>query len=218
MNIINDLSKLPSVVNNYMHDLRNVKVQADRERFRNNVRRIGRVIGLELSKSLRYEKREISTPLAKLDQTVLSSRLVVVTVLRAGLPLHEGLLDVFPEAENGFISAYRKHTGSSFSIDVGYVACPNPNGKVLILSDPMLATGQSFIAAWQALLEYGTPEKVVLAAVIASAEGVKYIQKHAPSEFELWVGVIDPELNEKKYIVPGLGDAGDLSFGEKLQS
>lgn len=205
------------MVDNYMNQLRNVELQNDREKFRTAIRRIGRVIGYELSKNLDYQSKPIQTPLDNHSQPLISDQIVVITILRAGLPLHEGLLDVFPDAENGFISAYRKHEEDGFHIEVDYVACPDLENKILVLNDPMLATGQSFINAWQALAEYGNPKAVHLAAVIGSEEGVSYIEQNALSDFQLWVGAVDPILNEHKYIVPGLGDAGDLAFGNKLQ-
>lgn len=200
-----------------MEELRNVDKQQDRFVFRENVKRIGRVIGYELSKGLSYKTLSINTPLSPHDQQVVEDSVVVITLLRAGLPLHEGILDVFPHAENGFISAYRKHDGDDFTIEMKYVACPSLEGKVLVLNDPMLATGSSMLAAWEVLLQYGKPKKVVIASVIASKEGIENVIHEAPTDFDLWVGAIDPSLNPSKYIVPGLGDAGDLSFGEKLQ-
>ncbi|MEZ4721232.1 MAG: uracil phosphoribosyltransferase [Flavobacteriales bacterium] len=219
MKKIHHLGEARSAIDNYMADLRNVDVQTDRAMFRENIRRVGRAIGLEISKTLDYKEVLITTPLAKHGQFQLGDEVVVITILRAGLPMHEGILDVFPKAENGFISAYRKHDADgSFTIDVGYVACPSLEGKVLILNDPMLATGASFENAMYALKEYGKPKALHLAAVIASQYGVNALDKSFGDDVELWVAAIDPELNEDKYIVPGLGDAGDLCFGPKLQS
>lgn len=201
-----------------MRQLRDINTQTSREHFRRNVEKIGQVIGYEISKKLDYKTESIDTPLAAMDQNALADEIVVVTILRAGLPLHNGILEVFPEADNGFISAYRKHDeNGGFTIEVEYVACPEISNKVLILNDPMLATGRSFINAWEALLKLGKPKSVHVAAVIASEEGLAYIQENAPSEFDLWVAAVDPELNPDKYIVPGLGDAGDLAFGTKAQ-
>ncbi len=212
-----NLSEQNSVVHDYMERLRNVRKQKDRSSFRKNIERIGSFIGFEVSKTLNYREIEFNTPLAAHRQLVTDDSIVVITILRAGLPMHEGILDVFPDAESGFISAFRKHDGDAFTIEVQYVACPDLTGKVLVINDPMLATGSSMITAWEALLAYGQPKRVILAAVIASEEGVAYVHRLAPTAFDLWVGAIDPELNELKYIVPGLGDAGDLAFGEKLQ-
>lgn len=201
-----------------MRQLRDVNRQTSREHFRKNVEKIGQVIAYEISKKIDYKTEGIDTPLGTIEQNALADEIVVVTILRAGLPLHNGILEVFPEADNGFISAYRKHKkNGEFTIEVEYVACPDIAGKVLILNDPMLATGQSFINAWKALLELGKPKSVHVAAVIASEEGIAYIKENAPSEFDLWVAAVDPELNAEKYIVPGLGDAGDLAFGNKAQ-
>lgn len=215
--MVHNLSEKDSILHEYMEALRNVDKQTDRAVFRQNLKNVGRYIGFAMSGTMSYVTTRIETPLAPCDQRVLSDDMVVITILRAGLPLHEGLLDVFPKAENGFISAYRKHDGDDFTIEVEYVACPDLTDKVVVINDPMLASGQSFINAWEALLEYGKPRKIVLAAVIAAAEGVEYVSANAPGEFDLWVGAIDPELSPRKYIVPGLGDAGDLAFGHKIQ-
>lgn len=216
---IHELTSQPSVVNRYMAQLRDRNIQQDRSRFRENVRRIGRVIAYELSKTLNFIGTKVVTPLAEHVQADLNDRLVVITILRAGLPLHEGILDVFQEAENGFISAYRKHLeDGSFRIEVGYVACPDLQDKVLILNDPMLATGQSLMTAMAVLEKYGRPKSIHFVSVIGSREGVDYVNQHAPENTHLWIAAIDPMLDEHKYIVPGLGDAGDLAFGPKLQS
>lgn len=202
-----------------MRELRDVNIQTQRERFRGNIRNIGRAMGYELSKSLSYQSIKIQTPLAGHDQRVISDEVVLITILRAGLPLHEGILDALPTAENGFVSAYRKHkSDGSFDIEVGYVACPDLQDKVLVLNDPMLATGSSFVNAIEGLKPFGTPKAIHLAAVIASEEGVRHLDQTLDDRYTLWVADVDPELNEAKYIVPGLGDAGDLAFGQKLQS
>jgi uracil phosphoribosyltransferase len=218
MKSVYNLSDQASAVLNAMEMLRNVQKQGDRSRFRQSIRSIGRFIAYEISKTMSVSKLKIETPLASHEQRVLADEVVVVTVLRAGLPLHEGILDVFQEAENGFVSAYRKHDGESFHIEIEYIACPDLTGKVVIINDPMLATGQSMLNAWEALLNYGKPKRVILAAVIASQQGIDHVLRHAPSDFDLWVADVDPELNEHKYIVPGLGDAGDLAFGTKIQN
>lgn len=219
MSKVHNLSLSSSMIHQYIHDLRNVEVQGNRELFRTNLRRIGRAMGWEVSKHLNYSTQGIETPMGICHQKVLADEVVSVTILRAGLPLHEGILETFPNAENGFISAYRKHNADgSFEIEAEYVACPNLDGKVLILNDPMLATGSSFLTAWTALQKLGTPKEVHCVAVIGSEEGVANLRKEAPAAFDLWIGVIDPELNAEKYIVPGLGDAGDLAYGTKMQS
>lgn len=219
MGEIHELSASASVVDEYMKQLRSTDIQQDRGRFRENIRRIGRVSAYELSKTLHYEPTVVHTPMSPHTQRQVGDQLVVITILRAGLPLHQGILDVFPDAENGFISAYRKHhEDGTFHIEVGYVACPNLQDKVLILNDPMLATGMSFVNALTALKKYGRPKSVHLVAVIASKEGVDHVIQNTPPNTHLWVAAIDPVLNDEKYIVPGLGDAGDLAFGPKLQS
>jgi uracil phosphoribosyltransferase len=219
VSIVHKLSDQKSAANLFMRQLRDVNTQVSKEHFRRNIEKIGQIIGYEISKELTYKTIDINTPLALHKQEVLQDDIVIVTILRAGLPLHNGILEVFPEAENGFISAYRKHdeTGA-FEIEVEYVACPDITDKILILNDPMLATGGSFVTAWNALLELGKPKAVHIAAVIASSEGVQYVRDNAPMEFDLWVADIDDQLNDSKYIVPGLGDAGDLAFGPKAQS
>lgn len=202
-----------------MWQLRDSDIQKDGDRFRENIRRIGRIIGYEISKQLEYSHKSVNTPLAIKEQRFLQDKVVSTTILRAGLPLHEGILSAIPIAENGFVSAYRKHDqDGNFHIEVGYVACPDLTGKILILNDPMLATGSSFVNALHALSEFGKPKSIHIAAVIASQEGIDRLLKELPQEVQFWIGAIDPQLDENKYIVPGLGDAGDLAFGEKLQS
>ncbi|HAW19749.1 MAG TPA: uracil phosphoribosyltransferase [Flavobacteriales bacterium] len=219
MSRITHLSDNPSILDEYMADLRSVDAQNNRESFRENIRKVGRILGYEISKSLNYEKSKIQTPLAEHAQNRLQDDVVLITILRAGLPLHEGMLSCFPKAENGFVSAYRKHDNDGgFEIEVGYVACPDLTDKVLILNDPMLATGSSFETAIKVLEDYGTPKSIHVAAVIASAQGVENVSQSLPEDVQIWIAAIDPDLNDQKYIVPGLGDAGDLAFGEKLQS
>jgi len=212
-----DLSQSNSVAHDYMKVLRNVVTQNNRERFRLNVKKLGMMLGFELSKSLSYSNERIETPLEEMDHPGISDDVVVITILRAGLPLHEGIVEVFPECDQGFVSAYRKHEDDGFRIELEYVACPSIEGKVLILNDPMLATGRSMIDTWKMLLQFGQPKHTHIVSVIASEEGVSYVQDNAPGDYDLWVGAIDSKLNENKYIVPGLGDAGDLAFGPKLQ-
>lgn len=219
MKAIHHLSEQRSLIDNYLCQLRNVNTHTSPELFRENIRRIGRILAYEISKTLSYEQKAIRTPLENHLQDIVSDQVVVITILRAGLPLHDGILSAIPDAENGFISAYRKHKeDGSFDIEIGYVACPSLQGKVLILNDPMLATGRSFENALHAIKEFGKPKHIHLASVIASQEGVKYLNEALNSDVTLWVAAIDPLLNEQKYIVPGLGDAGDLAFGIKLQS
>lgn len=212
-----NLSEQRSALDVYLHQLRDVDLQKGRHTFRENVRRIGRAVGYEISKKLSYNSEQITTPMDVHEQFLLADSLVIITILRAGLPLHDGLLDVFPEAESGYVSAYRKHDMlGNFVIEIGYVACPDLTDKVLILNDPMLATGSSFENALKALEQYGSPKSIHLVSVIASTAGAERIANH-PAKGTLWVGAIDPILDKNNYIVPGLGDAGDLAFGPKLQ-
>lgn len=214
---ITDLSQKPSILNSFVAELRDVAVQKDPLRFRRNLERIGEVIALEISKELSYGSAAVKTPLGTSHTILPEDQPVVATILRAGLPMHQGFLNYFDRAENAFVSAYRKYTSSEkFDIHVEYISAPDLSGKTLILVDPMLATGSSFELAYQALLEKGTPSKVFLACAIASRSGVSMLSKSAKLvDSHLWCAAIDPELNSKSYIVPGLGDAGDLAFGIK---
>jgi uracil phosphoribosyltransferase len=211
-----DFSQSDSIVNKFVAELRDVNIQNDRMRFRRNVERIGEVIAYEISKTLHYEDATVSTPLGVADVRLPDDQIVAGTILRAGLPLHGGVLNVFDGAENAFVSAYRKYDDEiNFDIHIEYIASPALDGKVLILCDPMLATGGSMELAYEALLTKGTPEKIHIISIIASREAVDYIAEHFPEDTTLWVGAIDEFLDPHKYIVPGLGDAGDLCFGEK---
>ena len=199
--------------------MRNVEVQHDSMRFRRNIERIGEVMAYEISKTLHYEPETIQTPLAPIEVNALRDQIVLGTILRAGMPMHDGFFNYFDRAENAFISAYRRYTDESHTnveIVVEYMAAPSIEGKVLILPDPMLATGGSMELAYKALLRHGQPKAAHFACIIASQQAVDYLQKVMPEDTTLWVAAIDPILNEHKYIVPGLGDAGDLCFGEKL--
>lgn len=215
------IHKLPdqnSVVNKYIAELRDIRIQKDAMRFRRNIERIGELMGYELSKTLSYAPAEIKTPLGVSITQLPADPLVICSVLRAGLPLHHGLQNCFDEAENAFISAYRHHTSATeFDIRVEYLASPALEGKTLILADPMLATGQTFINVLQAIKHLGTPKKVHLVSVIGSQPGIDFLNKELPDDYTLWIAAVDPTLDEHGYIVPGLGDAGDLCFGEKLQ-
>lgn len=217
MNIIN-LSKTDSVLNQFLYELRDVEIQKDRLRFRRNVERIGEIMAMEISKSFHYTTRMVKTPLGVAPVNISDEKIVLATIFRAGLPLHQGFLNVFDKAENAFVSAYRKEKPEGkFDIVVEYSASPSLDGKTLISVDPMLATGGSMELSYHALQRYGTPARVHFAAVIASRQAVDNLERLFPEDnFTLWVASVDPELNEHKYIVPGLGDAGDLSFGSKL--
>ena len=217
MNIIN-LSENNSVLNHYLKEIRSVEIQGDSMRFRRNLERIGEIMAYEISKTLHYTAEDVQTPLGVSTIPLISEKIVVSTILRAGLPFHNGFLNCFDKAENAFVSAYRKYKDAlKFDVFIEYIASPNLNEKTLIITDPMLATGGSMELAYGALLTKGNPDKIHIATVIASQQAVDYIATHFPKEkTTLWIAAIDPELNEHSYIVPGLGDAGDLAFGEKL--
>ncbi|PIA79033.1 uracil phosphoribosyltransferase [Gaetbulibacter sp. 4G1] len=216
---IHNLSQQNSVLNTFISEIRDVIIQKDSMRFRRNIERIGEILGYEMSKSLNYETSAIETPLATCSIDLLDNDIVLCSILRAGVPLHNGLLNYFDNAENAFISAYRHHKENpeSFEIIVEYLACPNLENKTLILADPMLATGQSMVATFEALKPFGTPKEVHLVSVIGAQEGVDYVKNTFDENTHLWIATIDETLNNKGYIIPGLGDAGDLAFGKKLQ-
>jgi len=215
---IHYLSEANSVLNHFLGQIRNVNVQNDSMRFRRNIERIGEVMAYEMSKDLHYKEVEIQTPLGIKKTTEIEDQLVLCSILRAGLPLHLGFLNYFDNAENGFVSAYRYHHNNddAFEIRVEYQAVPNIEDKNLLLIDPMLATGQSMVAVFNKLLEKGQPKEIHIAVVIAAPEGVAYLKQHLPDYCHLWVATLDEKLNAKNYIVPGLGDAGDLAYGNKL--
>lgn len=214
--MIHDLSKNNSLIGNFMSELRDVKIQKDAMRFRRNLERLAEVIGYEISKSLAYKEVTIETPLGEADVNVLNEVPVLATILRAGLSMHQGLLNYFDNADCAFISAYRKHTSSEeFAIEVEYLASPDISNKTVILCDPMLATGASMVAVYKALLKQGKPSKLYIVSAVASKEAVEYVRQHLPANTEIWVGAIDSELTAHSYIVPGIGDAGDLAFGVK---
>lgn len=211
-----DFSKSNSVINKFIAELRDVNVQNDRMRFRKNIERIGQMMAYEISKKLHYEEQDVTTPLGIAECNVPSDQIVVAAILRAALPLHQGVLDVFDDAENAFVSAYRKYDEDyNFDIHIEYIASPTLDGKVLLLCDPMLATGGSMQLAYEALLTKGTPEKLHVLSVIASQEALEYLENNLPEDATVWVAAVDNYLDQHKYIVPGLGDAGDLAFGEK---
>lgn len=217
MKVVN-FGEQKSLVSQYMMEMRAVDMQHDPMRFRRNLQRVGEIMAYEISKTLRYEPREVITPLAPCVCDRLAEQVVLGTIFRAGLPFHQGFLDYFDRAENAFVSAYRKYREKEhdhFDILIEYLATPCLDGKTLILVDPMLATGGSMELSYRALLTKGTPARIHLASVIASRQAVDYLQRVMPENSTLWVGVIDPEINAHSYIVPGLGDAGDLAFGTK---
>ncbi|MFK8059471.1 MAG: uracil phosphoribosyltransferase [Polaribacter sp.] len=216
--IVHHLQENNSILNKFISEIRDVKIQKDSLRFRRNIERIGEVLGYELSKKLSYSEVSIETPLGEKKEQLTNNDVILCSILRAGLPLHQGLLNYFDDAENAFISAYRHHpkNDSDFEIVVEYFAAPSIENKTLLLADPMLATGQSLVAVLEAIEKYGSPKEIHIVAVIGSREGIEFIKDKFPENTHLWIAAIDNELNNKGYIVPGLGDAGDLAFGSKL--
>ena len=206
-----------SLIDRFIAELRDVNVQKDRMRFRRNLERIGEVIGYELSKKLAWQDDVVTTPLGDANVLKLDSQPILATILRAGLPLHQGLLNYFDAADNAFISAYRMNhkDNGSFDVRVEYLSSPLVEGRVVILSDPMLATGLSMVLAYKALLRKGTPKHLHIVTAIASAQGLEYLKSHLPSNCTIWIAALDEELTAHSYIVPGLGDAGDLAYGTK---
>lgn len=214
---IHNFAEKPSLVSQYLAEMRDINIQADRLRFRRNLERLGEIFAYEISKDLSYKTERITTPLGvEASCDILAEKVVLGTIFRAGVPFHQGFLRYLDNAENAFVSAYRKYKEKeNFDILIEYLASPRLDGKTLILCDPMLATGASMELSYKALLTKGTPAKVHLASVIASQQAVDYLQSVMPAESELWVGVIDEKINAHSYIVPGLGDAGDLAYGTK---
>jgi uracil phosphoribosyltransferase len=217
---IHDLSLKNSLLNTFISEIRDRAIQKDSMRFRRNIERIGEVLGYELSKSINFKSKVIQTQFGECVMNLPDNKLVICSVLRAGVPLHNGLLNYFDNAENAFISAYRHHKKEDpdqFEIVVEYLASPSLDNKTLILADPMLATGQSLVSTYEALKPFGKPNEIHLVSVIASKKGIEYVNNYFPKETKLWVAAIDEKLDNKGYIVPGLGDAGDLAYGSKLQ-
>jgi uracil phosphoribosyltransferase len=215
--MIHHLSEAHSLVQIWINELRDVSIQHDRMRFRRNIERIGEVAAYEISKTFSFIPIKIQTPLEQTSGYELKNQPVIATILRAGLPLFQGLMNYLDKADSSFVAAYRKHDEKGFHIEQSYVTAPNLEGRPLIIADPMLATGASFIKAIPSLLSNGTPSEIHIVCVIASQEGIDFVQNALPNA-HIWVGAIDPRLNDKSYILPGLGDAGDLCFGEKLQN
>lgn len=216
--MVNVLGEKNSIINQFIAEIRDADIQKDSMRFRRNFERIGEIFAYEISKQLEYEKKEIVTPLGVAEVPKLKNTPVLATILRAGLPLHQGMLNYFDSSENAFVSAYRYHyKDGTFDIRVEYTSSPDISDKVLILADPMLATGASLFLTYKSLLERGKPIHTHIVTIIASVQGVEYIKKNFPSKnTTLWVGAVDDELTAQAYIVPGLGDAGDLAFGTKI--
>jgi uracil phosphoribosyltransferase len=216
--MVHILSNQNSIFNQYVAELRDVTIQKDSMRFRRNLERMGEIMSYEISKTLEYQTKETTTPLGIAETSHLISQPVIATILRAGLPMHIGVLNYFDYAENAFISAYRRHhKDNTFDIHVEYVASPNLDDKVLILCDPMIATGGSIVLAYKAILSKGTPRHVHIISAISSKQGIDFVKANLPTKnFTIWCGAVDEELTAHSYIVPGLGDAGDLAFGEKI--
>lgn len=216
--MVHNFSKQHSLVSNWVSELRNIDVQNDRLRFRRNLERIAEVIGYEISKQLETEDKEITTPMGIASCKVLKEQPVLATILRAGLAMHNGLLNFFDHADNAFLSAYRKHhADGSFEISMEYMSCPELDGRVVIISDPMLATGASLVKSIQYLKNEGDIKQIHIVCAIACSVGIEYVLRAEPKAI-IWCGDIDDELTAKGYIVPGLGDAGDLAFGTKMQN
>lgn len=216
--MIHILSKENSIFNKFIAEIRDREIQRDSMRFRRNLERIGEVMGYEISRSLNYVSRIVETPLGEASVEMISDKIVLATILRAGLPMHQGFLNYFDDAESAFVSAYRKSSkDGSFKVKVEYISSCDLEGKTLILVDPMLATGTSLVLAYEALIaKGGEPAHTHVASIIASEQGVDYASRHLPSrKTTLWLGAVDAELTSRSYIVPGIGDAGDLAFGEK---
>lgn len=215
---IHYISENNSILNHFLAQIRDVNVQHDSMRFRKNMERIGEIMAYELSKTLTYKQAEITTPLGIKNTTTIADNVVLCSILRAGLALHTGFMSFFDDAENGFVSAYRHHYNNddNFEILVEYQAAPSFDGKNLILIDPMLATGQSLVAVFNKLITEETPKEIHIAVVIAAPEGIAFLEENLPQNCHLWVASLDEKLNEKNYIIPGLGDAGDLAYGDKL--
>ena len=217
MEIIN-LGKQNSIFNHFIREIRDVNIQKDAMRFRRNIERIGEIFAYEISKKMTYENNDITTPLGISSESLMIEKPVLATILRAGLPLHQGLLNYFDSSNNCFISAFRKHKrGGDFEIKIEYMSSPDLEGKTVILCDPMLASGSSMVLAMEALLSKGKPKHIHVVVTIASSEGIQYFKENLPfRNCTLWLGAEDKEMTAQSYIVPGLGDAGDLAFGEKI--
>ncbi|MFM7681244.1 MAG: uracil phosphoribosyltransferase [Bacteroidota bacterium] len=215
--MVHNLSETLSIAGNFLSEIRDVSIQKDPVRFRLNMERLAEIIGYEISKKLVYKSIQTETPLGISEDKVLEESPVLITILRAGLAMHSGLLRYFDRSESAYISAYRKHTtAEDFEIYVEYIAAPNLDGKVWIISDPMLATGNSMVTVYKALLKNGKPSKIFIASAIATPDAIELVKRNFPDNTEIWVGAIDKELTAQSYIVPGLGDAGDLAFGVKV--
>ena len=212
-----NLGKNHTIFNHFISEVRDVSIQLDSMRFRRNIERIGEVFAYEISKEMAYENKEITTPLGISTESLIVEKPIIATILRAGLPLHQGVLNYFDASDSAFISAYRKHKkGGKFEIKIEYLSSPDLNGKTIILCDPMIASGTSMVMTMEAILSKGKPKHIHVVGVIASSQGIQYLKENSPlKNWTLWVGAVDSKMTAQSYIVPGLGDAGDLAFGEK---
>ena len=212
-----NLSDEHSIVGQYLSEIRDVDIQKDPMRFRLNLGRIASVLGYEASKKMQYTRHDVQTPLGVSNEFKMQNAPVLITILRAGLAMHDGLLRTFDRCESAFVSAYRSHTSKEdFTIEVEYLAAPNLDGRIWIISDPMLASGNSMVEVYKALLKFGRPKKVIVIVAIATPQSIKLVENELPANTDVWTAAIDPELTSESYIVPGLGDAGDLAFGIKV--
>lgn len=210
------LNQNNSIANQFLAELRNVHIQKDRLRFRKNLERVGEILAYEVSKALPYRPRTITSPLAELETHLLKEQPVVIAVLRAAVPFYQGVLNFFDHADSGFIGAYRQENDKNIEISLNYLAAPDLTGKTLIMVDPMLATGKSFLKSIEALEGHGQPKQIEILSAFAAPEGIAYIKENLNLPHRLWIGALDEKLNQQSYIVPGLGDAGDLAFGPKI--
>jgi uracil phosphoribosyltransferase len=216
--MIHNLSNGNSLLSQFIAEIRDVEIQKDQMRFRKNLERIGEIFAYEISKTLQFQETETTTPLGVALTKQLSAQPVIASIMRAGLPMHQGLLNFFDQAQSAFVSAFRKHhKNNTLEVNLEYISCPDLNERILIICDPMLASGSSMETVYKALLEKGTPQHIHIVTAIASIQGINYLKAHLPvSNHTLWCAAIDEELTAHAYIVPGLGDAGDLAFGNKL--
>jgi uracil phosphoribosyltransferase len=215
--MVHNISSQASILNTFLAEIRCIEIQKDPLRFRRNMERIAEILGYEVSKKMVYTESEVETTLGKAKIELPKEKPLLATILRAGLSMHQGLLNYFDQSESAFISAYRKHsTAEDFEIYVEYMASPNLDNKIWIISDPMLATGSSMVTVYQAMLRYGNPKRIFIVSAIATPQALDYVKKHLPENTEIFVAAIDQELTAQSYIVPGLGDAGDLAYGEKI--
>ena len=212
-----NLSDVSSIANHYISEIRDIEIQKDPMRFRSNLERIASILGYEASKNMSYITHEVETPLGISLENRLAENPVLITILRAGLAMHNGLMKTFDRCDSAFVSAYRSHTSEeNFTIEVEYLAAPNLDDRIWFISDPMLATGNSMVEVYNALLKFGKPKKVIVAVAIATPQALNLVERSLPADTDIWTGAIDPELTSESYIVPGLGDAGDLAFGVKV--